>query len=62
MNPKNAFDIMPHSYKNVLLVDDVYTTGSTVNELCKVLKKSGVKEINVVTFALTYYPPDERFD
>ena len=61
-NLKNAFDIMPHSYKNVLLVDDVYTTGSTVNELCKVLKKSGVKEINVVTFALTYYPPDERFD
>ena len=61
-NLKGAFDILPHTYKNVLLVDDVYTSGSTVNELCKVLKKSGVKEINVATFALTYYPPDERFD
>ncbi len=61
-NLKGAFTFLPHTYKNVLLVDDIYTTGSTTDEVCKVLKKSGVKEINVSTVALTYYPPDERFD
>ena len=33
--------------KRVLLVDDVMTTGSTVNTIAKVLKKSGVKEVYV---------------
>ena len=29
----------------VLLVDDVYTTGSTMDELARILKKAGVKEV-----------------
>jgi len=31
--------------KNVLLVDDVYTTGATVGECIKILKKAGVKNV-----------------
>ena len=61
-NLKGAFACKEHNYKNVLLIDDVYTTGSTVRELCRVLKKSGVKEINVATVAFTYNTPAERFD
>lgn len=36
-------------YKSILLLDDIYTTGSTVNECSKVLKKAGVKAIYVIT-------------
>jgi len=36
---------------NVLLVDDVYTTGATMNECMKVLKKAGVKNIWGFTLA-----------
>ena len=31
--------------KKILLLDDIYTTGSTVNECSKVLKQAGIKEI-----------------
>ena len=37
--------------KRVILFDDIYTTGSTVNECSKVLKSNGVKEILVLTIA-----------
>ena len=37
--------------KNVLLLDDVYTTGSTCNECAKVLKESGAKTVGVFTIA-----------
>jgi competence protein ComFC len=37
--------------KVVLLVDDVYTTGSTLGECSSVLKKAGVREIRAVTVA-----------
>ena len=37
--------------KNIILIDDVYTTGSTVNECSKVLKKAGCGKILVVTMA-----------
>lgn len=37
--------------KNILLIDDVITTGATVESCCKALKKSGVKRIYVLTLA-----------
>jgi ComF family protein len=37
--------------KSVLLIDDVYTTGATVNECSKVLLGGGVKRIDVLTLA-----------
>ncbi len=37
--------------KRLLLVDDVYTTGSTVTECAKTLRQSGAKEVYVVTVA-----------
>jgi ComF family protein len=37
--------------KTIVLVDDVFTTGSTVNECAKVLKKAGAKRIEVFTLA-----------
>ena len=41
-----------HIYnKKILLLDDIYTTGSTVNECCRVLKIAGAKYIDVITIA-----------
>ncbi|MBU2265387.1 ComF family protein [Patescibacteria group bacterium] len=37
--------------RNVLLVDDVYTTGATMNECIKVLKRAGIKNIWGFTLA-----------
>ena len=37
--------------KKVLLIDDIFTTGSTVNECSKILKQVGVKEIGIFTLA-----------
>lgn len=41
--------------KRILVVDDVMTTGSTVNECAKTLKKGGAKEVHVLTLARTHY-------
>jgi ComF family protein len=43
-----AFDI---KNKNILLIDDLLTTGSTVNECAKLLKRSGSSYVEVVTLA-----------
>lgn len=37
--------------KTVLLVDDVYTTGSTVRECSLALRKAGAKEVRALTLA-----------
>lgn len=39
--------------KNILLVDDVITTGATLNECAKVLEQAGAKDILCVTYACT---------
>lgn len=35
--------------KNILLIDDVFTTGATCNECAKVLKQEGAKRVGVFT-------------
>lgn len=35
----------------ILLVDDIFTTGSTINQCSKALKESGAKKVYFVTFA-----------
>ncbi|MDY6854804.1 MAG: ComF family protein [Thermodesulfobacteriota bacterium] len=37
--------------KDVLLIDDVFTSGATVNECAKVLKKAGVSSVDVFTLS-----------
>ncbi len=37
---------------NIILIDDVFTTGSTVNECAKVLKLAGARSVYVYTIAL----------
>lgn len=37
--------------KNVLLVDDIFTTGATLNECSKILKEAGASQVDVFTIA-----------
>ncbi|MFQ5442487.1 MAG: double zinc ribbon domain-containing protein [Thermodesulfobacteriota bacterium] len=53
-NVAGAFSLKsPGAFKNkeVLLVDDVLTTGATVRECSKVLKKAGASGVSVLTIA-----------
>ncbi len=53
-NVNNAFSCRSRdrvSGRNILLIDDVFTTGSTLHECARVLKKSGAKKIYFLTFA-----------
>ena len=53
-NLRNAFSVTkPHSYTHVAIFDDVVTTGTTVNELARKLKESGVEIIEVWAIART---------
>lgn len=51
-NIKGAFCVVGEiNYKHVLIIDDVVTTGSTVNELARVLKKNKVERVGVLSIA-----------
>jgi ComF family protein len=51
-NMQNAFRmIKPVEARHVVIVDDVVTTTSTVNELARVLKKAGVQRVDVWSIA-----------
>lgn len=55
-NVKNSFYIKNSEMlinKNILLVDDVRTTGATLNECTKILLKSGAKTVKVITICHT---------
>jgi len=39
--------------KSILLVDDVYTTGATVNECARILLAGGAKRVDILTLAHT---------
>lgn len=38
--------------ETVLLIDDIYTTGNTVNEVSRILKKAGVKRVFFLTISI----------
>jgi len=55
-NVKNIFKINPKQIKflknkNIILIDDVFTTGSTLNECAKILKQYKVKNILIICLA-----------
>ncbi len=53
-NVKGAFAVpRPDLVKGrkILLIDDVFTTGATVKECAKVLRRAGAREVNVLTAA-----------
>lgn len=51
-NIKNAFSTLCElTGKKILLVDDIMTTGATLREASKVLKKAGAKEIHILVLA-----------
>jgi ComF family protein len=53
-NLLNAFEIVKsHQFKHVAIFDDVVTTGTTVNELARKLKLSGIEIIEVWAIART---------
>lgn len=55
LNVMDAFSICnlsSSSGKNILIVDDIYTTGSTINSCAKVLKNHGAHNVYFLTLAI----------
>ncbi len=51
-NIKGAFAVKEKlAYRRVLIIDDVVTTGSTVNELARLLKRHKVERVGVLSIA-----------
>jgi ComF family protein len=60
-NVRQAFDIHPRwlatvAGKSVLLVDDVLTTGATVEACARVLQRGGARHVDVLTLARVVRP------
>ena len=53
-NVKDAFVVVDKNMvkgKNILLLDDIFTTGSTINECSKILKNNKAKSVVGITYA-----------
>ena len=60
-NVRKAFHVPAHKArfiegKTILLIDDVRTTGATINACAEILKKAGATKVNVLSFALVLEP------
>lgn len=53
-NLKNAFQLTPDivEYRQILLVDDIYTTGSTMDAVAEVLLSGGAKNIYYICISI----------
>lgn len=56
LNVRGAFAVTPRHAaaikgKNVMIVDDVFTSGATLNECARVLKRAGAAKVFVLTLA-----------
>ena len=53
-NLKEAFQVTKHwkNRGNILLVDDIYTTGNTIASAATVLKKKGAKKVCFFTISI----------
>ncbi len=51
INEKNIVKFKDITNKKILLIDDIFTTGNTVNEVARILKEYGIKSIDVFTIA-----------
>lgn len=53
-NIRNAFQVTKHwkEVENVLLIDDIYTTGNTINSIARVLKEKGAEKVYFLTISI----------
>lgn len=54
LNVKNIYKVQNNNLikeKSIILLDDIYTTGNTVNECSRLLKKNGAREIGIFTIS-----------
>lgn len=54
-NIKNSFSCLTTAPSRVVLIDDVITTGATVNECARTLKKAGCREVIVLAVCRAVY-------
>lgn len=58
---EGAFECIEDVEGHILLIDDIYTSGSTVSECVKVLQERGATKVTVIPLAHTQYLPVTDF-